>query len=137
MGLIAPKTAELVLLEYMVGKVLGNEGVTGQILHLYSNDMAPDPDTVLADFTEVNVTTGYAPATLTYASWTHTTDGNGVATAIYSSEVTFSFTTSLDVYGYYVTNNNKLLWTEMWSGAPFSMPISGGTIAIQPKLLLN
>ena len=139
-GLVAPKTAELTLLKYIVGKITNvpSGATSGQILHLYSNNYSPDSNAIYpASFTEVSIA-GYTAQTLTYTNWTWTTDSSGYATAYYGSEITFSFTAGGSIYGYYVTDNSQLLWCEQFAGAPFTMPSpSGGTIAVQPQLQLS
>ena len=143
MGLIAPNAAEQVLLSYIVS----NQGGTGQVLHLYGGptggsvgDITPSSSSTLGTFTTVELTgvSLYAPITLTYASWGITQGTDSVYTATYP-EVTFSFGAGINVYGYYISDygTSNLLWCERFAGAPFTMPTSGGTIAILPKLTLN
>jgi hypothetical protein len=72
------------------------------------------------------------------SSWT-TTQVAGTTTAVYS-EQTFTFTTAVTVYGYYVTTiggSPELLWLERFSGAPFILPSGGGQIAISARISLD
>ena len=133
MSLVAPTVGEVVLLQYITNMV----SPTHLVLHLYKNDPTLDQTTVIGGVTEVGAGVGYAPITLVGTNWTTTTPG-GQGTAVYS-EVTFSFTTSQSVYGYYVTSTSSstLLWLERFSGAPFTLPAGGGTIAISPKVTLD
>jgi hypothetical protein len=123
---------EILLLQYIVGMV--NAG--NPVLHLYANDVTPSDSTVIGDLSQIAGSTGYAPVTLLSNQWT-TTQAGGVTTAVYS-ERTFNFTTDATGYGYYVTDqSNNLLWLERFSGAPFQLPSSGGSISVTPKLVLS
>ena len=107
-------------------------------MRLFTNNLTPTDSTTLATVTEAVGSTGYAPITLVGASWT-TTQVAGVTTAVYSEE-TFTFTTAVTVYGYYVTTiygSPALLWLERFSGAPFILPSGGGQIAISPRISLD
>lgn len=133
MALEAPTIGEVVLLQYLVNMV----APTNLVLHLYKNDVTIAQGTVYADITEVGAGIGYAPITLIGTSWTTTTPGSQ-GTAVYS-EVTFTFTTAQSVYGYYITSTtaSTLLWLERFTGAPFTLPAGGGTIAISPRVSLD
>jgi hypothetical protein len=134
MPLVAPDVGEILLLQYMVNMVSAGDPV----LHLYTNTDLTVDDTVVGPGTDITEATqaGYAAITLTGSSWT-TTQVGGVTTAEYS-EQTFSFTTGAALYGYYVTDtSDNLLWLEEFSGAPFTLPDGGGTIAITTKITLD
>jgi hypothetical protein len=137
MTLQSPTVGEVTLLQYLVALATP----TNLVLHLYTNDPTSGPNpfapgTVIANFTEA-AATGYNPITLVGSNWTTTTPAS-LGTAVYS-EVTFTFTTAVSVYGYYVTSTNAstLLWCERFSGAPFTLPTGGGTIGISPKVTLT
>jgi hypothetical protein len=140
MPLVVPNAGERKLLEYIVGK---SSLPSGQlVLHLYKNnlDLSTEEFTT-GSFTEVSGY-GYSSVTLTGSNWAVSTAGTGISTAVYNAGITFSFTgtgsESIDVQGYYVTNNaNDILWAEEFPGAPFSLPGSGGEIAIRPQVQLN
>ena len=133
MALTAPTTGEVKLLHYITNMV----SPTNLVLHLYSNDPTIAAALTTSTITEVGAGIGYAPITLVGTAWTTTTPG-GLGTAVYS-EVTFTFTTAQSVYGYYVTStsSSQLLWIERFSGAPFTLPSGGGTIAISPLVSLT
>lgn len=133
MALTAPTTGEVKLLHYITNMV----SPTNLVLHLYSNDPTINAALTTSLITEVGAGIGYAPITLVGTAWTTTTPG-GLGTAVYS-EVTFTFTTAQSVYGYYVTStsSSQLLWVERFSGAPFTLPSGGGTIAISPLVSLT
>ena len=134
MALVCPDIGEVILLQYIVGKVAAGNTV----LHLYSDDATVSDSTVITPSVVVIELTsaGYAPITLTSTNWT-TTQSGGVSTAVYS-EVTFNLATTATTYGYYVTNvTGNLLWLERFSGAPFNIPSGGGTVSISTKLTLS
>ena len=136
MSLVVPQQfGEILMLKYIVGIVeAGN-----QVLHLYTAPTTqPNNAVIIDDIVEVNTATGYAPVTLQTANWT-VVNQNGQTSATYTQQ-TFSFTSSVQAYGYYVTDTsspNKLLWLEMFNGAPFTIPNGGGSISIVPQLTLS
>jgi|SaaInlV_100m_DNA_2_1039680.scaffolds.fasta_scaffold09860_6 hypothetical protein len=132
MPLVAPDEGEILLLQYIVNMT----PATDPVLHLYNNtDLTITDSVTIADITEASAA-GYAAITLTGGSWT-TVQSGGVTTAEYS-EQTFAFTTGASLYGYYVTDtSDNLLWLEEFSGAPFTLPSGGGTIAITSKITLD
>lgn len=118
----------------------GSAGPSGghRLLRLFTNNLTPGESTTLSTVTEAVGATGYAPVTLAGSSWT-TVQTNGTTTAVYS-EQTFTFTTAVTIYGYYITSiegTPKFLWIERFSGAPFTLPSGGGEIAISPRLSLD
>ena len=94
---------------------------------------------MLSQYTSSAAATGYnGPLALTGTSWTVGTS-SGTTTATYAT-ITFSYTTTETVYGYYVTNNaaTSLLWAEVFnSGSPFQIPVGGGTVNVTPKISLD
>lgn len=139
MALVVPDASEILMLQYLVNMLAtdGSAGPSGghRLLRLYTNNPTIDDSITYGGLTEA-VATGYAPITLVGSSWT-TTQSVGITTAVYS-EQTFTFTTAVTVYGYYVTNlGTSLLWVEKFSGAPFQLPAGGGEIAITPKVTLD
>lgn len=133
MPLVVPDTAEVRLLEYIVNKT----SPTNLVLHLYTNtvDLSTDAFST-GSFTEASAS-GYAPVTLTGSNWTASTSV-GISSAVYNTGITFNFTVGVDVRGYYVTNtSNNILWAEEFPGAPFTLPSTGGDIAIRPQVQLN
>lgn len=139
MALVVPDTAEILMLQYLVN-MLSTDGTAGpsgghRLLRLFTNNATIDDSITFGGLTEATEP-GYTPFTLAGSSWT-TTQSVGVTTAVYS-EQTFTFTTGVTVYGYYVTNlGSSLLWVEKFSGAPFTLPAGGGEIAITPKITLD
>lgn len=133
MPLVVPNSGEVRLLQYLVNKT----SPTNLVLHLYTNDIdLSDDDFITGDFTEATAT-GYSSVTLTGAGWTAATT-SGVSAALYDNGITFSFSVGQDVQGYYVTDtSNNILWAEEFPGAPFSLPVAGGDIAIRPQIQLS
>jgi len=133
MPIISPDAGEALLLSYMLNKT----PPANVRLHLFTSPTtAPTESILLSDITEAADASYVAPA-LAGASWTITTT-SGVTTASYP-EVTFTFAGAQSVFGYYVTDgaNTTVLWIERFSGAPFTLPSGGGTIAITPKITLD
>ena len=134
MSLTVPNTAEIIMLQYIMG--LTSPG--NKILRLYNNDPSISDSTTLGSLTEATED-GYAPVTLYSISWTISQDMAGVTTALYS-EMPFNFTTGATIYGYYITSavGNNLLWVERFSGAPYQLPASGGgQIAVEARTTLD
>jgi hypothetical protein len=134
MPLEAPNIGDILLLKYM----LNVTPATNKVIHLYTNDPNTSDKTLTSANISESTDAGYAPITLAGSMWTFTNIAN-VVTAIYS-EVDFTFTTGTSLYGYYITStvgNTELCWLERFSGAPFTLPSGGGTIAVLTKLILN
>lgn len=129
MALSVPNEGEILLLQYCLNMTAAGN----PILHLYSNNATIAETNTTASFTEVTAT-GYAVKTLGGTGWT-VNAGGGTSTAEFSA-LTFSLTTGATVYGYYVTNpaSSVILWAETFTGGPFTLPATGGTIVVQAKL---
>lgn len=133
MPLVVPDEGERRLLEYIVNKT----APTNLVLHLYKNivDLATEAFTA-SSFIE-STAAGYAAVTLTGSNWTASTSA-GITAAVYSTAITFAFTAGDSIRGYYVTDtSNNILWAEEFPGAPFTLPSSGGEIAVRPQVQLN
>jgi len=127
MAAVVPYVGEVLMLRYIV-----NNGTPDNLrLHLYSNNVVPAKSDVLGTYSEVSVG-GYTNVSLNGALWT-TATLSGTTTSVYPTQ-TFTFTTSVVVYGLYVTNNatSEILWAERFEPLPFSIPTSGGQIQIDP-----
>lgn len=134
MSIVFPNDAEVLLLKYM----LNHTSATDTKMHLYTSNITPAESDVIGDYTPNEASDGsYTPASLTGASWTFSSVG-GTTTASYAQQ-SFSFSSSANVYGYYVTDNSdtNLLWAERFNVAPFQIPSEGGEIAITPELELE
>ncbi len=127
MAAVVPYVGEVLMLRYIVN----NATPDNLRLHLYSNNVVPSKSDVLGTYSEVAVG-GYSNVSLTGSLWTAATV-SGTTTAVYPTQ-SFTFSTSVVVYGLYVTNNasGQLLWAERFDPLPFSIPTSGGQIQIDP-----
>lgn len=143
MPLVVPDSGERKLLEYIVGYSSLPDGEL--VLHLYTNDLNLSSEQfTTADFTEVSGY-GYSAVTLTGSDWNVSTSEAGISSAVYATSVTFSFGGSsstsgspINIQGYYMTNkDNEILWAEEFPGAPFSLPATGGEIAVRPQIQLS
>lgn len=134
MTLIAPKAGEILLLQYIVNLV--RDSSDHNVLHLYENDVDPSESSTTSSFTEPTGI-GYDPITLVGSLWTIQQVGD-VTTALYS-ERTFTFTTGVEVFGYFITDTSgSILWAERFlTDGSFELPAGGGTIAVEPKLTLE
>lgn len=131
MSFITVQQGETQLLKYM----LNYAPADNVRLHLFTNNYTPVATDTLANYTE-SVAAGYGSMVMTGSAFTVATV-SGTSSATYVRQ-TFSYTTSETVYGYYITNNasSVLLWAERFTGAPFNLPNTGGTIDIDPSLTL-
>lgn len=138
--LVVSDISEILMLQYIVNMIAQDGGAAPvgghRLLRLFKNDYTPVEGTLIGNITECTEA-GYVPITLVGSSWT-TTQSLGVTTAVYSQQ-TFTFTTGVTAYGYYVTTiegTPKLLWAERFSGSNgFQLPNTGGEIAIAPRLI--
>lgn len=139
MSLVAPNTADIQILKYIVNYI-GTDGQTppsggNRKLKLFTNNLTPGKSTVIGDITEANQA-GYLAITLTGTSWTFDST-NGINSASYAQQ-TFTFTEAVTAYGYYLTTQaNDLLWIERFSDGPYVLSEDGGNIRITVSLKLN
>jgi hypothetical protein len=106
-------------------------------MHLYNNNRTPAETDTINLYTE-STASNYTGVRLTGAAWTVASGATAGSTATYAQQ-SFNFSAADTIYGYYVTSNQKqvLLWAELFSGGPFTLPSSGGTIAVTPKVSLD
>lgn len=135
MALICPKAGEILLLRYIVN--LERDNTDHNVLHLYTNNLTPDESTTTSSFTEPGGATGYAPITLVGSLWTIGQVGD-TTTAQYSTR-TFTFTTGVTSYGYFITDtSDNVLWAERFlPSGYFEIPAGGGQIDVEPKITLE
>ena len=131
MSLIVPDVGEVLLLSYAVNKI-----VPGDVkLHLYTAIASTmDEETIISDFTEASAA-GYAAISIPDTDWTVATVTD-VTTAT-AAQQTFTFTAASTNLGYYVTDDagTGLLWCEVFSDSPHTIPSGGGTEEITLKLI--
>ena len=120
MALVTPDVGEVSLLTEFLGN--GEDW----ILHLYSNDVTPNEDTVLGDLTEANYA-GYSAPTLTRSvsgsTWETPTTTANVTSSRYNPSTPQSFQSSSgtqQVFGWYATGatSGNLLMVERFATAP-------------------
>jgi len=103
-------------------------------LHLYSNNLVPNENSVLADFTEC-VYSGYAAQTITWSSGFIDAQGNACAS---SGEKIFTDTGATPdlCYGVYITDSGGtvLLASGAIDNAPFGFSGSGVTLPLLIKV---
>lgn len=106
-------------------------------MHLYSNNKTPAESDTITNYTE-STASNYTGVRLSGTAWTVASGSPAGATATYAQQ-SFNFSAADTIYGYFVTSNQKqvLLWAELFSGGPFTLPSSGGTIAVTPKISLD
>lgn len=106
-------------------------------VHLYTNNKTPAPTDGLNNYTE-SVASNYTGFRLFGTQWTVSSGVSVGATATYAVQ-NFNFSAADTIYGYFVTSAQKgvLLWAELFTGGPFVLPASGGTIALTPKISLS
>lgn len=129
MALLVPDVGEVLLLR----RALNHAAADDVVIHLYTNDHAPDEGDTVANYTEED-DASYAAVTLN--SWSVSTSG-GTTTAEHPA-VTFTFAAATTVYGYYVTDNagTTLLWAEEF-GSATTYGAGGGTLEVTPKITLD
>lgn len=128
MALLVPNVGE----REMLNRILN--GADKSVLHLYRVDKVPAETDVVTSYSEVN-TGGYAPITLSNPWNISTTDPTEASYA----QVSFDFSGSATVFGYYVTNQDSsiLLWAEKFNDGPYNIPSGGGSVKITPKIQLD
>jgi len=105
-------------------------------LALYTNNVTPVTGSVFSDFT-LCTATGYSDQTLTAGNWTFTDDtSDSYAT---QPTQTFTFTSSTTVYGYIIYNSsgNQYWCGELFSDGPYTFGSTGGSVVIDPKILIG
>jgi hypothetical protein len=134
MALTVPIVGDVLLLRYM----LNFQAPADVQMRLYNNNITPHESSALSDFTESTAASPYTAVTLTGASWTVSSGATAGSTGTYAQQ-SFNFSTADTIYGYFITSGGArtLLWAERFTGGPFQLPSSGGTIAVTPKISLD
>jgi hypothetical protein len=130
MSLIVPDVGELYILAAWIS------GLTPANLkmYLYQNNMTPDQDTVLADFTEATFS-GYASQTMSLGT---PTEVSHKAKTVATSPQVFTHNgggTSNTIYGYFVKDSvtGNLAWAERF-GSSQIMTNNGDSISVPGQL---
>ena len=101
---------------------------SGITIHLFSNDITPDKDTLIDDYKEVNAD-GYSPIFLAYGDFKFESDR-----LIIKKE--FPVNRQALIYGYYLTAAGNLIGGERFTKAPYKIYITG-IIKLNIKVFLN
>jgi hypothetical protein len=129
MPLNVPDVGENKIVEAIVNKTAPEN----LVLRLYSNNITPSDTDTAGTYTECTFA-GYAPITLTGASWSA---GSGGTTSYAQQTFTRSSTgTAENVYGYYITQltSGVLMWSERDSAGPFAITNNGDTVKVTPTI---
>lgn len=107
--------------------------LNGAKVHLYQNNIAVRPDTILTDFTEADFDGYAASAAVTWGTVATDSSGNAV---VYGDAKTFLCTGSVTpntVFGYYVTNGagSTLEYAEAFA-TPVGFGNAGDNLVILP-----
>lgn len=129
MALNVPNTGENIALGVLVNKTAAQD----LVLRLYQNNIVPADTDTAATYTEATFS-GYAPITLSGATWGTPTNGS-----IAYPQQTFTHDgggTSNNIYGYYVTQvtSGTLVYSERDPAAAFLIANLGDNIKITPTI---
>lgn len=138
MALVVPDEGERAALK----AALKDPAPEALLLRLYKNDRDPADGDDATDFVEATIP-GYAEVALARATWNDPATVGGVSSMTYP-QVTFAFTGSGDVVGYFVVGavSGALWWAERLFGPP-DYPAAGqhfqngDTLKFTPKLALE
>lgn len=116
-------------------------GVLPWVLILFSNDIVPDADTVLADLVEATFP-GYTPATLTRPDWTTPVVLSGCAHSTWgTTPITWFVTgpTTETIYGYAMCDLTLgvLRTVQRFDDADLTPLQPGGRISLLPEYTLT
>lgn len=129
MAINVPTTGENIALEVLVNKTAAQD----LVLKLYQNNIVPSDTDTAATYTEATFS-GYAPVTLTGASWGAASGGS-----IAFAQQTFTHNgggVSNSIYGYYVVQatSGTLVYSERDPSAAFLIANLGDNIKITPTI---
>jgi len=129
MSLIVPDEAERNLLDALVN----GDSLAGVLLKLFKNNLTPDQDTVIGDFTESDFS-GYAAADPSFGAATTVSHKGQILDSSSRDFVHNGGATSNTVYGYYLVDSTGtiLYWCERFASSQV-MANNGDTITIQAK----
>lgn len=133
MPLVVPGVGGRRMLELIV-----NKSTPSQLtIRLYSNSIDFSDEGLLASDFEEPEDGYYNPVDLPASGWSVSTV-EGVSAATYDSSVEFSFESSAEPRGYYMTDSaGVVMWAEEFAGRPVSIPAAGGKVMVRPRLQLN
>jgi hypothetical protein len=108
----------------MLGQIVNKDAAASWSLRLFTNDYTPVFGTVAADLTECTAT-GYAPITMTPASFVFTNPSAEIIKAQYP-KASFFTTSANTCYGYFVMSGSTLIGAGRFASA-ITLP-SGGEL---------
>lgn len=111
--------------ELMLKNIVGKQYSYNNVLHLYTNESIPD-NPLLEDLNECN-SEGYSPLLLGTSNWT--VENN----IIIYPDVTFNINEEDTISGYYLTQNNILLFVYPFS-EKIEISIDGGQVLISLRI---
>jgi hypothetical protein len=141
MSLLATNNSKILMLKIILNKITSDGGAPNsngnRRLKLFVNNVVPTSTTLISNLTECS-SLGYEMKTLSGSVWNVILDTEGATSASYS-EQTFDIQEQVSIYGYYVTNydGTEILWVERFGGAPYTLPVGGGSVAINLNFTLS
>lgn len=108
--------------EVALKNIIGRTFSTNNYVRLYTNEITVSNSIIIDDIEEC-ISNGYAPVKLLQNNWT-------ISDSIASyPKVTFNLNEEVIVYGYFVTQNDVLLYVEPFN-TPVSLDSSGGAVYV-------
>ena len=146
MALLANNLGETLMLKRILGEQSqGDTDGDTVFLRLYRGDTTPVEGDSAAKFTQ-STGTGYAaiaiPGDTTGGSgWTYATGDGDTVSATFAQQ-TFTYSDGDTLYGYYVTTTDDVgdtivLWAELFTDGPYTIPGGGGTVKVTPYVSLD
>ncbi len=147
MALLAGNEGEILMLKRILGdQSIGDTSGDSLMLRLFDNNYIPDEGDTWLSFSESDgggyAAVGIPGDTVGGSGWTYTIGGGDTVYATYA-QITFTYSSGDTLYGYYVTTRDgatgdtTVLWAERFTDGPYTIPISGGTIKISPKIIID
>jgi len=134
MPLLVPNHGEGDALRYFVN----NAAPENLVLRLFTNNINPAEGDTAATYTQATFT-GYAPITLTGATWTITEGAPSEASYPEQSFTSTAGSQNQDVYGYYLVRatSGRIAYAERFPTAPYNIANNGDAIRITPKITMD
>lgn len=122
---------EDIMLQAAVNKLAGQNLVLG----LYKSNTTPGETDTEATYTVADFT-GYAPVTLTGASWTATPGAPSQVTYVPQTFTSGADQAAQSIYGYILTQlgSGKLVAAERFTNGPYVIANNGDAITVTPKI---
>ena len=147
MALLAGNQGETLMLKRILGDQRSGD-TTGDtlFLRLYDGDTTPTEGDTWLKYSESDGS-GYAAiavpgdSTSGFPGWTYATGAGDTVSATFAQQ-TFTYSAGDTLYGYYVTSRDAagdttVLWAELFTDGPYTIPGGGGTVKVTPKISLD